>query len=476
MQFQSLLFVPFLFFAFIFYHFVGTKTALKQNMVLFVGSVLFLGYNSLESLITVLVVGILNYLLVLQMQALKEGLMKKYFFYFGCLLNLSHLIYYKYLFDILDGVSQIWYSTSQDIFSQVLLPMGLSYYTFQMIGYWIDTYNEAIEPERSPLRFATYIFYFPKFISGPIEPIQNFSQQVEHHRPFDEAKAVDGLRQFLWGFFKKSVIATFTLGIFTSLLGTNSYTPGGGDLLIGGCFQLLYIYFDFSGYSDMACGLSRLFHIEITNNFAFPFFASNISEFWKRWHISLTRWVIQYIFTPISFIYRKRGKWGVYLGILLSFLTVGIWHDLSWNYFLFGTLQSLMFLPLILRSESSSLFGSSSVGFKPFASLGIFLFLSVASLLFRNIPVTENLRQIGSIASPSILQLNRDIFLAPLSFFYWTLFFVTIGFEFFQRQQSHGLEISRFSTRWRWFCYYLLLVAIFFFSEYSSDQFFYERF
>jgi D-alanyl-lipoteichoic acid acyltransferase DltB (MBOAT superfamily) len=410
------------------------------------------------------------------MHSLSEGNLKKYFFYFGCFLNLVHLIYYKYLFTLLEGFSQIWNGTTQDIFSQVLLPMGLSYYTFQMIGYWIDTYNEAIEPVRSPLRFATYILYFPKFISGPIEPIQTFVPQLETERSFQYSGIVDGLRQFLWGFFKKSVIATFTFGIFTSLLGTNSYTPGGGDLLIGGCFQLLYIYFDFSGYSDMACGISRIFQIEITNNFSFPFFASNISEFWKRWHISLTRWVIQYIFTPISFIYRKRGKWGVYLGILLSFLTVGIWHDLSWNYLLFGTLQSLMFLPLILRTENSSVFGGASVGFRPLSSLGIFLFLSVASLLFRNLPVTENLRQIASIASPSILQLNRDIFLAPLSFFYWALFFITVGFEFFQRQQTHGLDIARFSTPWRWFCYYVLLLAIFFFSEYSSDQFFYERF
>ena len=218
-----------------------------------------------------------------------------------------------------------------------------------MIGYLIDVNNEVIEPTSDILSFFTYLLYFPKILSGPIERVQRFLPQIQKKREFDDALATDGLRQIIYGLFKKMVIADNCTPIVNSIF---NYQDGNGSaLVLAGMLYIICVYADFSGYSDIACGISKLFNIRITNNFAFPFFSTNISEFWRKWHISLTSWMMDYIFTPLSFILRRFKKLGLFISILVTFTIVGIWHGANWTFIIFGVLHGLYFLPLIFKDS-----------------------------------------------------------------------------------------------------------------------------
>jgi alginate O-acetyltransferase complex protein AlgI len=473
MSFNSLLFLPFILILFWMYWYLFRSKTQKQNALLLIASVIFIGYNDWQALCVISVTGILNYFLVQRMNAMSEGNQKKWFFYAGVALNIGVLSYFKYLEDLWHGLTMMLNGAPSTL-STLALPLGLSFFTFQLIAYWIDIYNEEIEPETNLLDFGVYLFYFPKVVSGPIELAQNFLPQMKTMRTFDVPLFTDGLRQFLWGFFKKTVVSMHCLAFFNLLKGSESLS--GADVVLTGILNILYIYADFSGYSDMACGVSKLFGIRITNNFAFPFYSTTISEFWKKWHISLTSWVVKYVFTPLSFILRKSKKWGIAISIIASFLVVGIWHGLKMNYIIFGVLHGLFFIPLILKGGGFNSTNQSKTIWRPLQMVGLFLLVSITSLFFRQIEVAESWNQVLSIFSPTVLHPNSEIFGGFTYQVYWVLIFVMLTVEYLHRNKEHGLDIRYLPTYLRWGAYYFVILAIFFFGVYSSNSFVYVQF
>jgi D-alanyl-lipoteichoic acid acyltransferase DltB (MBOAT superfamily) len=409
------------------------------------------------------------------MVTLKEGNKKKYFFYAGCALNILVLGYYKYFTTIYDGITHLFAGGNYDTLHDILIPIGLSFYTFQLIAYWIDSYNENIEPEKDLIAFGVYIFYFPKMVSGPIELSQNFLPQVHHQRVPDVDLIIDGLRQFLWGFFKKSVVSMHVL-TFYNLLFQKGLAPSSLDVILGSMLYIVYVYTDFSGYSDMACGISKTFGIRLTNNFANPFFATNISDFWKRWHISLTNWILTYVFTPLSFIFRKSGKAGIVISIMISFLLVGIWHGLTLNFIVFGLMNGLFFIPMVLKGGSIQ--GEQNIGgVKGWARVsGTFLLVSLTSLLTREIPINESFQQIFSILTSKSFKPNLEVFHGLTYLLYWGLIVLCFVVEYSHKNKEHGLSIAHYSARYRWSAYTILLLLIFFFGSYNSKNFVYVQF
>jgi D-alanyl-lipoteichoic acid acyltransferase DltB (MBOAT superfamily) len=476
MSFTSLYFFPFIVIVLAVYWFALPKKSSYQNTFLLLASAFFIGINDWKAGVLIAISGALNYMLVRRMYKLEEGNSKKWFFYAGCLANVFVLGYFKYLHDVINGFSSLFHGSGAE-FKSLYLPLGISFFTFQLIGYWIDVYNEEIEPENDALSFFTYLFYFPKLISGPIERVHSFTPQLTKNRLFEIPLMTDALRQFLWGFFKKTVVSAHCLLFYKSLY-ANPDSISGINVLLVAITNMVYIYADFSGYSDMACGISKSFGIRITNNFAFPFFATNISEFWKRWHISLTSWVMKYVYTPVSFLLRKYNRIGTFLAIASAFLTVGVWHGLQSGYIVYGILQAIFFLPLVIQGRNINATDSSQktsiVGIIRMTIL--FLVVCIAALLFREMPASHALKEMSRIATHLLTPPDLSGVIGVTNAIYWLLIASCFAIEWLNRKQEHGLSIQRLTRAQRWSLYLFVMTATFFFSEFAVGGFIYAQF
>jgi len=476
MSFTSLNFLPFIALLLAAYWFIIPNKFRHQNVLLLLASFVFVLINDWKACILIAVSGAANYFFVHRMSQLEEGTRKKWFFYSGCLANLVVLSYFKYLNDLIDSLQGIFQGTALNLHN-FYLPLGISFFSFQLIGYWIDVYNEETEPESDLVAFYTYLFYFPKLVSGPIEKVQNFIPKLSVNRSFDIPLMTDAMRQFLWGFFKKTVVSTHCLLFYKSLYATPE-TISGLNILLAAIMHMVYIYADFSGYSDMACGLSKSFGVRITNNFAYPFFATNISEFWKRWHISLTSWVMSYVYTPASFFLRKFNKTGTFLAICTAFLTVGVWHGLRSGYLVYGLLQAVFFIPLVLQGRSINTSNTQSGNnVKTLIQMPLlFLIVCIAALLFREIPASETFREISYIAIRIAQTPDFSGIVGVTNSIYWLLIIACFIVEWINRNQEHGLSIQRFSALKRWSLYFLIMISTFIFSEFPGGGFIYAQF
>jgi D-alanyl-lipoteichoic acid acyltransferase DltB (MBOAT superfamily) len=232
---------------------------------------------------------------------------------------------------------------------KIILPVGISFYTFQALSYSIDVYREKIAPTKDIVSFFAFVSFFPQLVAGPIERATNLLPQFQVKRTFDYAQAVDGMRQILWGLFKKMVVADNCAVVVNSIF--ENYTiHSSGNLLIGGALFAFQIYGDFSGYSDIAIGSARLFGIKLMRNFAFPYFSRDIAEFWRRWHISLTTWFRDYVYIPLGGSRVSKAK--VVRNTFIIFLVSGLWHGANWTFIAWGAYHALLFLPLLLLGKN----------------------------------------------------------------------------------------------------------------------------
>ncbi|MFT3754049.1 MAG: MBOAT family O-acyltransferase [Paludibacter sp.] len=232
---------------------------------------------------------------------------------------------------------------------QIILPVGISFYTFHGLSYVIDIYNGRIKPERNFVHYSVFVSFFPLLVAGPIERATHLLPQITRKRDFDYNKAVDGMRQILWGLFKKIVVAD-NCAIIVNNIFSNYQTQNGSTLLIGAIFFAFQIYGDFSGYSDIALGTARLFGIELLRNFAYPYFSRDIAEFWRRWHISLTTWFRDYVYVPLGG--SRGGKWQSIRNTFIIFLVSGFWHGANWTFIVWGWYHAALFMPLLLLQKN----------------------------------------------------------------------------------------------------------------------------
>lgn len=479
MVFTSFSFAVFLPIVFLLYWFVFNKNFKTQNLLLLIASVVFYAMADWKFIFLLATSGMVNFYLAKKIvQKEDESKSRKFLFYLGMAFNIGILLYFKYFnFFIESFITLFNYIDSVDIgFTafHILLPLGISFFTFQMIGYLIDVNNEEIEPTNDFLSFCTYLAYFPKILSGPIERIQDFLPQIEKKRDFNYVMAVDGLRQILWGLFKKIVIANN----FTALTDTifNDYqNMSGSTLLMGSIFYVISLYADFSGFSDMACGVSKLFNIKITNNFAFPFFSTNISDFWKRWHISLTSWLMDYVYTPLSFVTRRYKKFGLIISIILTFLLVGLWHGANFTFVIFGLLHGLYFIPIILKGglkKQKTLKPNKLI--PSFGDLlkmcGVFLLVSVTAIFFRSTDISQAFSYISNMWSTSLFTIP-EVF--PKMFLFILALFILA--EWFQRDKEYTLQFVNIPKVIRYAIYYALIFIIFWKGG-SHQEFIYFQF
>jgi len=303
-------------------------------------------YVKVSYVFIILTIIIANYLIAIKIGEADEKKLKNRFLYLSFLINIGILIYFKYWNFIIDNLFN--FSSNNAIkgnflLVEVILPLGLSYYIFQTIGYILDVYRGSLKAEKDFHKFSLFTLFFPKLLVGPIERAKNLLPQLETNHKFNKDNFTEGGQLIAWGLFKKLVVADrismYVDTVFANLQHHNSTTFYFATLLYP-----IQVYADFSGYTDIALGTAKLFGINLMDNFKMPLLAKNLSDFWRRWHISLSSWVNDYIYNPIVLKRRDWGNLGVYYALLISFLVIGIWHGASWNFVVFGILQSLVLI------------------------------------------------------------------------------------------------------------------------------------
>ncbi|HOY97286.1 MAG TPA: MBOAT family O-acyltransferase, partial [Catalimonadaceae bacterium] len=309
MLFNSVEFALFLPVVFLLYWFATGGKYRIQNILLLFSSYYFYSCWSKKFLLLLIFSTLLDYFTGLKMADAKTGKEKTFWFWLSVGVNLGFLGIFKYynffITSFAEGASQLGLHVEISTL-QFLLPVGISFYTFHGLSYVIDIYKDRIKPEKNFIDYAVFVCFFPLLVAGPIERATHLLPQIKSPRVFQYSKAVDGLRQILWGLFKKVVIAD-NCAVFANAAFNDSTNQSGGTLFLGALFFAFQIYGDFSGYSDIALGTARLFGIELLRNFAFPYFSRDIAEFWRRWHISLSTWFKDYLYIPLGG--SKGGTW-----------------------------------------------------------------------------------------------------------------------------------------------------------------------
>lgn len=286
------------------------------------------------------------------MQDAPNHKLKRFWFWLSVVINLGFLGVFKYYNFFVQSFADALAPLGMHIniwTLNVILPVGISFYTFHGLSYVIDIYKDRIKAERNFVDYAVFVSFFPLLVAGPIERATHLLPQIKQERKFDYGKAVDGLRQILWGLFKKIVIAD-NCAVYANDIFNNSGDYSGSTLVLGAIFFTFQIYGDFSGYSDIALGVARLFGIELLRNFAFPYFSRDIAEFWRRWHISLSSWFRDYLYIPLGG--SKGGTWKKTRNTFIIFIVSGFWHGANWTFIIWGTLNAVYFLPLLLSDKN----------------------------------------------------------------------------------------------------------------------------
>ena len=422
------------------------------------------------------------------------------------MLNLGILGVYKYYDFFAREFAELIGIEADFLLLHLILPVGISFYTFQALSYSIDVYRKQIEPCHDIVAFTAFLSFFPQLVAGPIERATNLLPQFQKKRTFDYAQAVDGMRQILWGLFKKIVVAdncaTYVDQVFADL-GSHS----GSTLLLAVVLFTFQIYGDFSGYSDIAIGTAKLFGIKLMRNFNVPYFSRDIAEFWRRWHISLTTWFRDYVYIPlggsrpnIPEAMRLKGdkasearykKAIAIRNTFVIFLLSGLWHGANWTFVLWGAYHALLFVPLLIMNKNrryrdtvaTITLPDGTIKTKWLPSLKeagqMLLTFSLAVfgwIIFR----AENTGQLGDVISTICSDSLLSIPFLLNRIYYITMTFsivLMILIEWFNRNKSHNLEMSNISLKWqRVLIYAILLGLIFFSANVEESQFIYFQF
>jgi D-alanyl-lipoteichoic acid acyltransferase DltB (MBOAT superfamily) len=478
MLFNSFSFAFFLPIVFGLYWFWTKKSLKGQNLLLLVSSYFFYACWDWRFLFLLIFSTLLDYFTGLKMAEASNQKEKKFWFWLSILVNLGFLGVFKYYNFFATSFAEAISSLGLQVNPwtlKVILPVGISFYTFHGLSYVIDIYYDRIKAEKNFIDYSVFVSFFPLLVAGPIERATHLLPQIQKERTFDFSKAVDGLRQILWGLFKKVVIADQCAG-HANLIFNNSDGYSGSTLLLGALFFSFQIYGDFSGYSDIALGTARLFGIELLRNFAFPYFSRDIAEFWRRWHISLSTWFRDYLYIPLGG--SKGGTWMKVRNTFIIFLVSGFWHGANWTFIVWGFLNALFIMPsIILNTNRNNLEivakGKLQPGLKDFASICLTFGLTVfAWIFFRAEHITHAFQFISGIFTKSLFSIPQIL---PKTLFLYILFFIWIEWLGRENQFAIATVGKKLAKPIRWGFYYLLVFAILYNSG-AEEQFIYFQF
>ncbi len=478
MLFNSIHFAIFLPIVFVLYWLVTNKNLKVQNVFLLLSSYFFYACWDWRFLFLLLFSTLLDFFAGLKMQKARSKNTKKVLFWLSVGINLGFLGLFKYYNFFADSFaeSMAHIGFKIDVWTlKVILPVGISFYTFHGLSYVIDIYKDRIKAENSFVDYALFVSFFPLLVAGPIERATHLLPQIKTKRTFDYHRAVDGLRQILWGLFKKVVIAD-NCAEFASQIFNHSASYSGSTLVLGAVLFSFQIYGDFSGYSDIALGTARLFGIDLLKNFAFPYFSRDMAEFWRRWHISLSSWFRDYLYLPLG-----GSKGGTFMKVrntFIIFLVSGFWHGANWTFIAWGALNAAYFLPLMLTERNRNNLETVAQGkilptFKEvMLMLLTFGLTTLAWIFFRAESISHAISYIASIFSSSLLLPPQ---IMPCTTLILIALFLLI--EWAGREKQYAIQTLGLSWKspFRYMFYYAIVFAIIWFGG-KEQQFIYFQF
>lgn len=478
-SFEYLIFLPivFLLYWFVFDYAMRKckRQVLWQNLFVVVASYIFYGWWDWRFLILIAITTVLSFLSGIGIEYAPTQRGKKAVMIANVVINLGILGVYKYYDFFAHEFAELFGIELDFLLLHLILPVGISFYTFQALSYSIDVYRKQIEPTHDIVAFTAFLSFFPQLVAGPIERATNLLPQFQRKRHFDYATAVDGMRQILWGLFKKIVVAD-NCATYVDTVFADISNQSGSTLVLAAVLFTFQIYGDFSGYSDIAIGTAKLFGIKLMRNFNVPYFSRDIAEFWRRWHISLTTWFRDYVYIPLGGSrpvvpnrLKAKGerreawytKWIAVRNTFVIFLLSGFWHGANWTFVLWGAYHALLFVPLLLLGKNRRYRDDNQTWRDIPRMLLTFVLVVIGWILFRSPDIVCFIDYLSGICDRSILSMP----------------FVENAFHL----SATGIAIVLMLTmEWRrqlphrWWMYFALTLAIWWFAGQDVDFIYFQ--
>lgn len=506
MLFNSFEFLIFLPIVFVLYWWVfgyamrGSKHQLVcQNALVVVASYLFYGWWDWRFLLLIAFTTICSYASGIAIGRSQVKWHRKAWMLGNVLINLFILGIYKYYDFFVGSLANLLQIDAQKHLLHLILPVGISFYTFQALSYSIDVYKGKLPPTTNLLAFTAFLSFFPQLVAGPIERATNLLPQFLQKRTFNYADGVDGLRQMLWGMFKKVVVAD-NCAFYVDQIFANIDSHNAGTLAVAAVLFTFQIYGDFSGYSDIAIGLGKLFGIKLMRNFNVPYFSRDIAEFWRRWHISLTTWFRDYVYIPLGgsrpnlpqgtahpTLYKKAI---IVRNTFIIFLLSGFWHGANWTFVLWGAYHAMLFLPLILLEKNRKYTNvvatlspnNPQPGFTSIKRLPTLLEIGQMALTFVLAVLGWIIFRSDSIEMTGIyLSRMLDVSLWGMPYltnkvFTFLPLLIMLGMEWFNRAESHGLAMRGIHSKVVRYVIYMVLSLLIIINMGPEQNFIYFQF
>jgi alginate O-acetyltransferase complex protein AlgI len=479
MLFNSFSFLVFITIVFAIYWLLKNQLR-AQNFFVLLASYFFYGWWDWRFLALVFVSSAVDFFLGIALDKNDNRIRRKILLATSVFVNIGMLGFFKYFNFFIESFSVLLQQLGMNpniSTLQIILPVGISFYTFQTLSYTIDIYRKEIKPTKDVIAFFAFVSFFPQLVAGPIERARSLVPQFLKKRTFDVISATDGMRQILWGLFKKILIAD-NCSIYVNEIFFHYEIHSGGTLLLGAVLFGFQIYGDFSGYSDIAIGTGRLFGFNLMQNFAFPYFSRDIAEFWRRWHISLSTWFRDYVYVPLGG--SKGSKILQFKNVLIIFLVSGFWHGANFTFIVWGAIHAMLFIPLLLtkrnRKHTTDITNRDLIT-KPLTILKIivtFLMVNIAWVFFRSPSISSAIKYLKIMFTKLADSPARsyEIYSKPVFF----AIIVMIIFEWIHRSKRHGLQFDNWPKFVRWLIYLLIAYAIFLYGNFNQVEFIYFAF
>ncbi len=483
MLFNSISFALFLPVVFALYWFAFQRNLKWQNFLLLGASYFFYSCWDWRFLLLLIFSTALDYFTGLKIFRSTSNKNKKLWLWLSITINIGFLAVFKYYNFFVQSFAELvsGFGFDASLHSlNVILPVGISFYTFHGLSYILDIYFGRIKAETNFISYSVFVSFFPLLVAGPIERATHLLPQIKTERIFSYEKAVNGMRQILWGIFKKVVIAD-NCATYANQIFANPSEYSGSTLVVGAFFFSIQIYCDFSGYSDIALGTARLFGIELLQNFSFPYFSRSIAEFWRRWHISLSSWFRDYLYIPLGG--SKGGNWLRIRNTFLIFVVSGFWHGANWTFIFWGLLNAIFIMPSILMGTNRADLDMVAKGkhfpsVREFCSIAAtFMLITLAWIFFRSNTLSDAFIYISKIFSVTVFSFPKfSGMMSSIS----TLLLIVLLFiiEWAGRFKRFPLEDIQLHLpqKFRWSIYFALVCLIGIFMQTHETQFIYFQF
>lgn len=472
MLFNSFEYALFLPIVFIIYWFILNKNLKYQNLFLLVSSYFFYGCWDWRFLFLLIFSTLLDYFSGIQISQSTSKKTRKIWLWISVGINLSFLGFFKYYNFFIESFAELLTSmgfTPHMTTLNIILPVGISFYTFHGLSYVFDIYHNKFKPTTNLVNYSLFVSFFPLLVAGPIERATHLLPQIEKKRVFSSSKFEDGLRQILWGLFKKIVIADNCATLADSVF-NNSELYSGSTLVVGAIFFTIQAYCDFSGYSDIALGSARIMGFELLKNFNYPYFARNIREFWRRWHMSLSYWLRDYLYIPLGG--GRNGMARTILNTAIVFLTCGFWHGANWTFLAFGLLHTIYVMPSIIRKKTTKYVDIVAKGRmlptmkEAFQIIKTFLLFTFSLIIFRAENISHAYQYIKDLFSPELLSMPK-IYSGTVILF--VIVFMII--EWIGREDNYAIEGIKSKIKIlpiRWVFYYTIAFLVYYYSGHQQ--------